>query len=394
MFSDRSHRDAERHPLHALREDLKSRGVDVFDLTESNPTRADIPYERENILRALSAPGSLVYEPAPFGIRSAREAIALEYASRGCERSGNAALDPEHMVLTASTSEAYTHVFRLLCDPGDDILVPAPSYPLFDELARAEGINLRPYPLRYDGAWHLSSDDLERARTERTRAVLVVHPNNPTGSYLKRAENEAIAAVGLPCIYDVVFETYPLGPNGAPSDAADVMNEGPRLRFVLSGLSKLAALPQVKLAWTWVRGEPTLVKTALDRLEHGLDATLSVASAVQHGAASLIACTRSTHDAILARAKTNLALAEKTLAGSAAAPLHVEGGWYVIVRLPETESEEAWALSLLAERSVYTHPGEFFGFGSGAHVVLSLLTPEPRFAEGLIRLAKHVAARN
>jgi len=382
VFSARSLRDAERHPLHALREDLARQGKDLFDLTESNPTHAGLPYEREAILNALADVGSLAYEPAPFGIAKTRATISAIYAARG------QAIDPNHIVLTASTSEAYAHVFRLLCDPGDEILVPAPSYPLFDELARAESIVLRPYPLRYDGAWHLTKDDLEHARTPRTRAVLVVHPNNPTGSYLKKSENEAIAALGLPCIYDAVFETYAID---LPRDVADPMNEGPRLRFVLSGLSKLAALPQMKLAWTCVRGDAALVSESLARLEHSLDATLSVGAPVQHAAASLVAWTRSTHDAILARAKTNLAGAKTALAGTAATALHVEGGWYVIVRLPETRTEEAWALSLLEAQGVYTHPGEFFGFGSGAHLILSLLTPEDHFAEGIARLTKHVA---
>ena len=363
-------------------------GSDVLDLTVSNPTHArlDAAYDAAapRILAALGSAAALTYDPAPFGIPVARAAVAEFHG-----------VNAARVVLTASTSEAYAHLFRLLCDAGDDVLVPAPSYPLFDELARGEGIRLVPYPLRYDGAWHVTASDLSRAKTERTRAVLVVHPNNPTGSYLKRDEHAALAALDVPCIYDAVFESYAMSPSGPPQGTANVLRDTgdvPRLRFVLSGLSKVAALPQMKLAWIIALGDDALVRDALARLEHTLDAALSVGAPVQHAAAELLAATRTTHDAILLRARTNLARAQSVLADTAATPLRVEGGWYVVVRMPATQSEESWASSLLGERLVYAHPGEFFAFPEGVHLVFSLLTPESDFAEGMRRLATHVGA--
>jgi aspartate/methionine/tyrosine aminotransferase len=366
---------------------MRSEGRTVIDLTTSNPTRAGIPYARDAIVGALADPRVLDYAPEPFGIASARAAIAEALLADG------QAVDPARIMLTASTSEAYSFLFKLLCDPGDAVLVPAPSYPLFEHLATFESVRLVPYALAYDGGWHVDLPSVIRAIDERTRAILVVSPNNPTGSYLKKDELAALAATGLPIVSDEVFAHYPLRADPRRATTALEAAGAASLVFAMSGLSKLAALPQMKAAWTCIGGrDPSFVAEAIARLELIADSFLSVSAPVQHALPALLASGRTAETAILARVRANLArLRERQArAGRAATILDCEGGWYATVRLPRTRAEEAWALDLLERDGVYVHPGHFFDFVDEAYVVVSLLTPESSFDEGISRLLARV----
>ncbi len=386
MFSTRTSLDRSLNALAAALDHARSRGDAIFDLTISNPTTAGIPYPGDAILQAIGDPRSLTYQPLAFGLPEARRAVAEVYASRA---GGAHAVDPERVVLTASTSEAYSLLFKLLCDPGDNLAVPQPSYPLFDHLAAFESVALVPYRLAYDGAWHIDSASLARAIGPRTRAILVVSPNNPTGSYLKRAELARLASFGLPIICDEVFATYPLIPGEDRISA--ILEETSVLVFLLSGLSKLAALPQMKLGWMIVGGPDALVAEALGRLELIADSLLSVGAPVQNALPALLACRESASAAISARTKKNLARLDALIGPeSAVTRLHVEGGWCATLRLPHLGAID-WSIALLEHESVYVHPGDFFGFAGDDHIVVSLLTPEEPFAEGIRRIVSHVA---
>jgi alanine-synthesizing transaminase len=360
----------------------------VLDLTVSNPTAAGLPYPRDAILGALASPDALLYSPDPFGLRAAREAVSAELASHGTP------VPSSRIALTASTSEAYAVLFKLLCDPGDEVLVPTPSYPLLDWLASYESIVLRPYPLVYAGRWHVDLEALRAAVTPRTRAIVVVAPNNPTGSYLGREELEGMLDLGLPIVSDEVFARYPLTADGRiPEDRVpSVLSSTRGLVFSLAGLSKLAALPQLKLGWIAASGDEERVRDALAHLELVLDAYLSVGAPVQHAVRAILATRHVTTDAISLRTRRNLATLRKTLADAPAASLlDVEGGWYATIRVPDTTSDEERAVRLLEESEVFVHPGYFFDMHRGAHLVVSLLTPEATFAEGAARLAAHLA---
>jgi len=379
-FSSRSAFDLAPNALARALAAARGRGERVLDLTASNPTTAEIAYPGDAILRALADPRALAYEPLPFGLPSARAAVA--------ERAG---VDPSRVVLTASTSEAYGFLFKLLCDPGDDLLAPRPSYPLFDHLAALEGVRLAPYRLAYDGAWHVDLDDLARAVTPRTRGLLTVAPNNPTGSYLKTWELERMARTGLPIVSDEVFASYPLVDD--PSRATTALEARDALVFALGGLSKLAALPQIKAAWIVVGGPDALARPALDRLELIADSFLSVSTPAQHALPSLLETSGAARGAIHARARANLAAIRRLAASSAATVLHVEGGWYATLGLPRVDPEEAWILTFLEEDGVHVHPASFFDFEDEAYAIVSLLTPEATFAEGIRRILARVAAR-
>jgi alanine-synthesizing transaminase len=378
-LSERSSFDLAHNALSTALGRARGAGRDVLDLTESNPTRAGLPYPADAILASLSAPGALVYEPASFGLPAARETVARHLGA-----------SPGRVILTASTSEAYAFLFKLLCDPGDEVLVPVPSYPLFEHLARLETVRAVPYRIAYDGAWHVDLDSVRAAVGPRTRAVVVVTPNNPTGSYLKRGELAALTDLGLPIVSDEVFAEYPLDRRPDPSRAASALEAHGALVFALGGLSKLAALPQMKLAWTTVGGEEALVQPALARLEIIADAFLSVGAPVQHALPSLLASRAPVTAAIVSRTRDNLAFLRGAVEGKAVSVLQVEGGWYATLRLPRTRSEEQWALTLLEQDGVYVHPGHFFDFESEAYLVASLLTPGPRFREGVERLVARV----
>jgi aspartate/methionine/tyrosine aminotransferase len=382
MFSARTRWDLTANRLSALIAQKRASGVQVLDLTESNPTRAGLPGPL-GVLEALTGKGGLAYEPAAFGLPAARAAVAADFARRGVP------LDPERILLTASTSEAYAFLFKLLCDPGDEVLVPRPGYPLFEYLATLESVRVASYPFDHDGEWHLDLASLQAAATPRTRALVVVSPNNPTGAFLKRPELMALesfcAERGLALIADEVFADYAFGEDErrAPSVARD----GPALAFALGGLSKSCALPQLKLAWCAVSGPAALRREAWARLELVADTYLSVGSPVQHAAPSLLARRPELQAPIRARVAGNLALLRARLGSSSPASLlEPEGGWSAVLRVPAVIAEEEQVTRLLAERDVIVHPGYFFDFPHEAYLVLSLL-PEPAvFAEGVARV--------
>ncbi|HVW25405.1 MAG TPA: pyridoxal phosphate-dependent aminotransferase [Polyangiaceae bacterium] len=382
-FSSRTRFDRRENRLAAALGRRASSGRTHLDLTVSNPTREGVPYDR-GALAALSGENVVVYEPAPFGLPSARRAVAGLWAARGID------VDAARVVLTASTSEAYSFLFKLLCDPGDTVLVPRPSYPLFEHLAKFEGVETVFYDLEYDGAWHVDCASLERAITPRTRAIAVVSPNNPTGSYLKRDELFRLASLGVPIVSDEVFAEYP-----APADSnrvASALEATGALVFALDGLSKLAALPQMKLAWITVGGPDALVAEALGRLELVCDAFLSPSAGVQHALPALLAASGPTRVFIQGRIARNYAALLRATMNTSLTPLRYEGGWYAVLRLPGVRSEEDWVLGLLEERDVLVQPGFFYDFRTEPFVVVSLLTEEQTFDRGARRLAEYVAS--
>ncbi len=390
MLSRRTARSLAPNALARLLEAKRAAGARVLDLTASNPTRCGLPYPGEAILGALARPEALVYAPEPRGAWTAREAVARYYAERG------AAVDPARVVLTASTSEAYAFLFTVLCDPGDAVLAPAPSYPLLEHLAALSPLRLIPYPVRFDGDdWRIDLDALARAAHDepRARAVAVVSPNNPTGSFLTRREAAALAHLcterDLAVIADEVFADFAYGPD--PERAATVAGgladlpagDAP-LAFALNGLSKVAGLPQLKLGWLVPSGPTARVEGALERLDLVADTFLSVGTPVQAALPALLDLAPGIRRAIQDRVSGNRSrLAARLGADSPCRLLPAEGGWYAVLQVPRGAGEEALVLALLERDDVLVHPGYFFDFPSEAYLVVSLL-PEPEVFEPAI----------
>jgi alanine-synthesizing transaminase len=384
-FSERSRCDPRPNAFSIALAQARAHGAALLDLSVSNPTEVGLSLPAERLLPLLADGGVARYQPEPFGLHAARAALASELARAGY------ALPARQIMLTAGTSEAYAFLFTLLCDPGDNLLVPRPSYPLLEVLAALQGVQLRPYQLAYDGDWHLDRASLEQARDTRTRAIICVHPNNPTGSFLKRDELAWLAELGLPIVSDEVFAEYAWAED--PTRAASALDaRAHALVFQLMGLSKSLALPQLKLAFTAIAGPEPLVAEACSRLEHIADAFLSPSAQVQLALPRLLAEGAALRRTILERVRRNRAALERALLGSAASVLRCEGGWYSIVRLPELCDDEAWCLRLLERDRLVVQPGYFFDLTQGAHVVLSLITPEPVFAQGVARLRARVDA--
>jgi aspartate/methionine/tyrosine aminotransferase len=364
---------------------LRSARVPVLDLTETNPSMVGLACP-PGALAALANPEASRYAPEPFGLPAARAAVAADYLRAGHH------VDPDAVVLTASTSEAYALLFKLLCDPADEVLIPQPSYPLFESLTRLEAVTARPYRLDFHGAWSIDRESVDRAWTTRTRAVLVVSPNNPTGSILRRDDRDWLASRaaerGSALISDEVFADYPLRP---ARDGVSLLGEARALTFVLGGLSKSAGLPQVKLGWLVAGGPAGLVHEAMARLEVICDTFLSVSTPVQVAAPALIDAGRDLRARIQARIAANLASLDG-IAGtdSAVSVLPPEGGWSVVLRVPATTSEEALVLRLLDDAHVLVHPGYFFDFAGEAFLVASLLPEPAQFEEAMRRLVRAI----
>ena len=387
MFSSRLPWNLHPNRLATLLEAKRRTGAAILDLTESNPTRAGFSYPSEDILQAFADARSLVYEPSPAGLPQAREAVSRYYAARGHH------VEPERILLTASTSEAYSYLFKLLADPGDEVLVPRPSYPLFGYLAELDSLRVVPYSLAYHGAWTLDFESLERAVTPRTRAIIVVNPNNPTGSFLKRAELERLSGLcaerNLAIISDEVFSDYGFA---ADLQRATLLSEsGGALNFVMSGLSKIAGLPQMKLGWIVLGGPGELRREAAQRLELIADTYLSVGTPVQHALPRLLELGTQVREQIAARVRENLAfLRSATGNDSPCGVLDVEGGWYATLQVPRTKTEEEWCLELLDKDNLHVQPGFFYDFESEAFLVLSLLPPPEKFREGVSALLARI----
>ncbi len=367
-------------------------GRELLDLTASNPTTVGLEYREDELLRALVNREALRYEPQPKGLLSAREAIAGYYAERGVE------ISPDNLILTTSTSEAYSFIFRLLCDPGDAVLVPTPSYPLFDFLAEIQDVKLVPYELVYDHGWQVEPTSLFAAvdRTlatgARCRAILVVHPNNPTGSFIQPRElqllNDVCAANDAAVIADEVFLDYALTAQQPLTCAAN--NDA--LTFTLSGLSKISALPQMKVAWLAVNGPPAVKSAALSRLEVVADTYLSMSAPIQLAVPTLLQERHSMQAQLMQRIRGNLQELDSQLARQKLCHrLDIEGGWYAILRVPVTGSDEDLAVALLQEKGVLVQPGHFYDFAADGHLVLSLITPTDTFRSGIARLLEYVA---
>ena len=382
MFSPRTPADLRENRIAVA---LRRLGPPPFDLTVSNPTRCGIPYP-EGLLSALADPAGLVYRPEPRGMLSAREAIATEFHRQGV------AVDPARIVLTASTSEAYAFLFKLLCAPGEGVLAPSPSYPLFEHLARLEGVELLPYRLEAEAGWRPDLSGVSGAPAS-ARAVVVVHPNNPTGSWVEGGDRDALAECcakrAWALIADEVFLDYSLA-GASPPSLAGITD---CLTFTLGGLSKSVGLPQVKLAWIAVSGPDTLASAALERLEVIADSFLSVATPVQLALPELLARGGAVREALRARCRGNLATLARALGHLSPVALSTPGGgWSAVVRVPAVIPEEELVLDLLERDGVAVHPGYFFDFPPGVWLVLSLLPEEHTFSEATRRLVGRLAS--
>jgi aspartate/methionine/tyrosine aminotransferase len=380
MFASRTGWALAPNRFAAALERHRAAGREALDLTESNPTCCGFAYD-PSVLSTLANRHGLAYDPHPKGLRVAREAVCGYYEQHGV------AVDPEQVILTASTSEGYSFLFRLLCDPTDEVLVPAPSYPLFEFLASIQDVKLVSYPLIYDHGWQIDLHALSEALTAHTRAILVVHPNNPTGSFVKPAETEILDALcrerELALVADEVFLDYAHDGVARPSFAS------PRqaLTFTLSGISKICALPQMKLAWIVASGPPDVVHDALVRLEVIADTYLSVSTPVQLALPEFLAWRGGIERQVTARVTANLAELDRQLAEQESVQrLDVEGGWYAVLRVPVTRSDEELAIGLLEQHSVVVHPGHFYDFPGEGYLVMSLITPAEVLAEGIRRL--------
>jgi alanine-synthesizing transaminase len=357
----------------------RASGRTLLDLTVSNPTECGFAYHAA-ILSALVNPVALAYTPDARGLEIARVAVSDYYDARGdC-------VAPDELFLTTSTSEAYSFVFRLLCDAGDEILIPAPSYPLFDYLAELSDVKLVRYPLVYDHGWQIDFHELERAITGRTRGVIVVHPNNPTGHFCKAGEiarlNEICSQASLGIIADEVFLDFSLSGERVPGFAGNL----PALTFALSGISKICGLPQMKVAWLAVSGPADLKRVAIERLEVIADTFLSMNAPVQLAVPSFLGLRHEFQRDLMGRVRANLAELDQRLAAqTACSRLEFEGGWYAVLRVPVTRSDEELAIELISSRDVYVQPGHFFDFPRDGYLVVSLLAPERVFSEAISR---------
>ena len=387
MFSSRTDWHLAPNRLTRQLEERRGQRLPVLDLTESNPTRCGFAPEPE-VLKTLQDPRSLTYEPDPHGLLCARQAVCEYYAARG------ASVTPQQVFLTTSTSEAYTYAFRLLADPGDKVLVPQPSYPLFDFLAGINDLEVVSYPLRYTHDWRIDLEGVRDRWARGAKAVIVVHPNNPTGSFVKPCELDFLAGCCRQgqgaLIADEVFADYPLeaSVDRVPSHAAisDV------LTFTLSGLSKVSALPQMKLGWLVVNGPKGELEAALGRLEVIADTYLSVSAPLAHALPALLELRKTVQPRIMERLRSNLCwLDQHTASCREVSRLKVDGGWYAVLKVPETAGDEDWAVDLLAADGVLVHPGHFYDFPDDGHLVISLLTDEQAFREGVGRLLARIS---
>lgn len=383
MFASRLAWDTRPNRISEALHRRRQQGAEVLDLTESNPTRAGLlAAPAEEIASALASPRAALYEPTPEGAPEARAAVAAYYGARGVT------VEPERILLTASTSESYAWLFKLLANPGDEVLVPRPSYPLFEFLASLESVRVVSYPLLYHDGWQIDFGALEPLCGPRTRAIVLVNPNNPTGSFLKYGEWARLAELcrshGLAVICDEVFADFAFEPD--ESRVTTLAANRDVLAFSLSGLSKVCGLPQMKLGWMAVSGPDAQRQEALSRLSLIADTYLSVGTPVQLAAPQLLALAVPFQTALRARLRENLALLRARVAAQPEFRLlHVEGGWYATLRVPRVRSEEEWVLGLL-DRGVLVQPGFFYDFETEAYLILSLLTPPDPFAAGCARL--------
>jgi hypothetical protein len=390
MFSERLGGSLNLNRLSHNLQIKREAGEDIFDLTESNPTRVDLKYAEKEILSYLADPRALIYRPTPRGLETTRRAVTRYYNHRGRD------VRPEDIYLTAGTSEAYSFLFKVLANAGDQVLIPRPSYPLFDYLAALESVEAISYPMIYDGSWSIDWNELEGLLAPRARALLVVHPGNPTGAYLKRKELDNLVDFcrrrSLALIVDEVFIDYPF--TEEPERAGSLAGAKEVLSFVLSGLSKVAALPQIKLAWISIGGPEKLRLEAGQRLEHVADLFLSVSAAAQQVGDRLVELAAHIQPAITTRLAAHYAYLQQATADSPVSVLRAEGGWTAILRCPAVLTSEEWALELLSSDNVYVHPGYLFDLPVESSLVVSLLPAPDSFRSGIRRLLRRVEERS
>ena len=387
-FSERLTWSTPRNPYSLLLEQQRASGAALLDLTTSNPSAAFPDYPHQEIARAYGAIGSFAYEPEALGSWHARETIAAWYHEHGIH------VAAEHIGVTASTSEAYAVLFKLLCNPGDEVLIPCPSYPLFEFLASAESIRTLPYQLNFDGSWFIDFASVEKSLSSRTKAVILVNPNNPTGSFLKADEANQLAALakkhGFALISDEVFMTYPAMPEPAQQIRTligrDEIGRNDVLSFSLNGLSKAAGMPQMKLGWFVVNGPTADIRSALTKLELLLDNYLSVSTPVQVALPELLRIGTDIHHRIQMRVCQNRNFLARHFSENQVKLLESEGGWSGILQVPRIRSEEEWIAKLLTENKMVVQPGYFFDMAKEAFLVLSLLTNPLDLEEGVNRL--------
>jgi len=381
MFADRSNWNLSPNALTEALERCRAAGKRILDLTVSNPTECGFVYDEKEILAALSQKASLTYEPDPRGLLSARRAVANYYRDFGAQ------IPVDDIFLTTSTSEAYSFVFRILCNPGDELLIPEPSYPLFDFLAEIQDVKLVRYPLVYDHGWQIDFHGLERAITSRSRGVIVVHPNNPTGQFCKRAEiaklSELCSSQGLALIADEVFLDFGL----MGEKPATFASNSPTLTFTLSGISKICGLPQMKLAWIALSGSQALKQQAASRLEVISDTYLSLGAPTQWALPQWLETGLMFQNQALERIKSNLAELDRQLGEQhVCSRLIVEGGWCAILRVPSGSTDEELGIQLLEWEGVLVHPGHFYGLPQRGFLVVSLLATAEVFTEAIRKL--------
>jgi alanine-synthesizing transaminase len=384
MFASRTDWNLKPNRLAEALERHKSSGRRLLDLSASNPTECGFYYDTPSIMRSLCSPSALQYHPDPKGLKSARRAVTDYYAAHGEQ------VSIDDFILTASTSEAYSFIFRLLCNPGDEILIPTPGYPLFDFLADVNDVKLIRYSLFYDYGWHIDTHALKQAVTPRTRGIIVVHPNNPTGHFTKPEEvaelNQICSASNLAIVADEVFLDFSF-----TTPQKSLVGNAGALTFTMSGVSKISGLPQMKLAWLVASGPADEKREALARLEMIADTYLSLNSPIQLAAPVLLKQREPFQQQLTARVRSNLDQLDSQLAGNNhISRLAVEGGWYAVLRIPVTRDDEELALELLEKHDVYLHPGHFYDFPGDGYLVVSLITPEDDFREGLRRLLSAV----
>jgi alanine-synthesizing transaminase len=383
MFSTRTDWDLRPSPLFTLLQQKRASGEKLLDLTESNPTKCGFMHSSSSLIDPESLKRSGLYEPDPKGLFSARQAISDWYKRQ------NIPANPDRIILASSTSEAYSFLFRLLCNVGDVVAVPKPSYPLFEYLARLNDVLCHEYRLAYDGDWHIVHHSVVDALSSNAEALVLVHPNNPTGSFVKKEERDRIVSEArarkIPIIVDEVFSAFSFAKDERHADS--FAGTGTTLTFTLSGLSKLLGLPQMKLAWIVVSGPDEECAKAVQRLEVIADTYLSVGTAVQQALPQLLNDPAAMTQKILTRIRSNYEfLRTACMAGSPATLLHCEGAWNAILRLPAKKSDEEWDSELLQNSGVLTHPGHLFNIEIRSCIVVSLLPEQKVFSEGIRKI--------
>jgi alanine-synthesizing transaminase len=387
MFSKRTNWKLNPNKYTRALEEMRAADASIVDLTVSNPTQCGFHYDAEHILKAFQNRNALTYEPEAKGLLRAREEVARYY-----REDHGVVVDPQSVLLTTSTSDAYSYVFRLLCDPHDEILVPKPSYPLFDFLGELQDVSLVPYPLEYAHGWFVDFPSLVRAVTPRTRAVLMVHPNNPTGSYVRREQrqrlNELCRERGLALVVDEVFLDYGLTDERRES----FITNDDALTFTLSGLSKVVALPQMKVAWLIMSGPEAAKKIALERLEIIADTYLSLNAPTQWAFGALLEQRRALRPQLLERIRQNWEFLRSSVRKEGGCELlDTEGGWYGVIRVKSAGSDEELAVEILRCTHTLVHPGHFYDFRTNGYLVVSLITPVSDFQQGIGSLTKFLA---